>query len=89
MNYVSAINIIHSIYPTTVICYSLRKHDDIILRPVRETVSATATDDAQMIVGGYPSLDEGAKVSQRAFDVMNQDVIGRLQQGLYGPDMDA
>ena len=66
--------------------FCLRKHHDIILGPIRESVSSTTADDTEMIVRSYPSLDEGAKVSQRSFDIVNQNVIGRLQQGLHVPD---
>ena len=34
-------------------------------------------------VGGNPSLNEGAKVIQRATDIVHQNVVGGLKQSLY------
>ena len=60
------------------------EHDNIVSGAVSERVGWPATHDTLSRTRGDPLLNEATEMAQGALDIVDQNVVGRLQQGLGG-----
>lgn len=61
---------------------SVPKENDVIFGAICQELGSTAAYDAEVRVRGDGLLNQGAKVSHRALDIMHHDVVSSLQQCL-------